>query len=84
MCNILLKALPHFIRRDVVLQGYEILLDGRLLKTPGQKILILPTKALALAISAEWYECCGVDLFRLYTFERSLACGDFISCEPVF
>ncbi|WP_170167103.1 ATP12 family chaperone protein [Paracoccus methylarcula] len=34
--------------------GWEILLDERPLRTPGKQPLILPTKALAQAIAAEW------------------------------
>ncbi|KAK3284704.1 hypothetical protein CYMTET_7664 [Cymbomonas tetramitiformis] len=35
-------------------QGFTILLDGRVLKTPGRQPLELPNKALALAVAAEW------------------------------
>ena len=34
--------------------GYAVTLDGRALATPARKPLILPTRALALAIAAEW------------------------------
>ncbi|KAL4536618.1 hypothetical protein Ndes2437B_g06030 [Nannochloris sp. 'desiccata'] len=34
--------------------GYQIMLDNRVLKTPARHPLIVPTKALALAIAAEW------------------------------
>lgn len=34
--------------------GYEILLDGRPVRTPGRAPLIVPTAALADAIAAEW------------------------------
>ena len=34
--------------------GYEITLDGRLLRTPGRRPMVLPSEALALAIAAEW------------------------------
>lgn len=30
------------------------MLDNRILKTPARQPLIVPTKALALAIAAEW------------------------------
>jgi len=33
---------------------FEVLLDGRTLKTPGRKPLMLPNKALAMAVAAEW------------------------------
>lgn len=34
--------------------GFQIALDGRLLKTPAKSPLVLPSKALALAIAAEY------------------------------
>ncbi|KAK9811463.1 hypothetical protein WJX72_004319 [[Myrmecia] bisecta] len=34
--------------------GYQVTLDGRPLKTPARKPLVLPTYALALAVAAEW------------------------------
>jgi chaperone required for assembly of F1-ATPase len=34
--------------------GWEILLDGRHVKTPARNMLILPTAALAEAVAAEW------------------------------
>ncbi|MBB1491086.1 MULTISPECIES: ATP12 family chaperone protein [unclassified Paracoccus (in: a-proteobacteria)] len=34
--------------------GYEVRLDGRPLRTPGKLPLVLPTRALALAVAAEW------------------------------
>ncbi|MGR3199051.1 MAG: ATP12 family chaperone protein [Paracoccus sp. (in: a-proteobacteria)] len=34
--------------------GYEILLDDRVLRTPGKLPLVLPTAPLAQAIAAEW------------------------------
>ena len=34
--------------------GYEILLDKKLVKTPGRKRLVVPTSGLAEAIAAEW------------------------------
>eukprot|EP00976_Prorocentrum_cordatum_P101518 1192670-Prorocentrum_minimum.AAC.5 len=43
-------------------KGYTVLLDGRKLKTPAKQDLILPTKALALAISAEWEWQMGNDI----------------------
>jgi chaperone required for assembly of F1-ATPase len=35
-------------------EGYEVLLDGRLVRTPGKSPLILPTPAMAEAIASEW------------------------------
>ena len=34
--------------------GYVILLDGRPVRTPGKRLLALPTPALAEAVAAEW------------------------------
>jgi len=37
------------------LQGlHQVLLDGRQLKTPARHPLAVPSRALALAIAAEW------------------------------
>lgn len=35
-------------------QGYQVLLDRRVLKTPAGKPLLLPSRLLALAVAAEW------------------------------
>ncbi len=35
-------------------EGFRILLDGRPVKTPAKNTLVLPTRALADAIAAEW------------------------------
>ncbi len=34
--------------------GFQILLDGRVLKTPGKKTLLVPTQKAARLIAAEW------------------------------
>lgn len=34
--------------------GYAVALDGRVMRTPARKPLVLPTEALARAIAAEW------------------------------
>ncbi len=34
--------------------GHVITLDGKLVKTPGRAMLVLPTRALADAVAAEW------------------------------
>lgn len=41
----------HVVERD---QGYGVALDGRPVRTPGKSFLIVPTRALADAIAAEW------------------------------
>ena len=37
--------------------GFGVTLDGRPVKTPGRAYLVVPTKALAQAIAAEWQGC---------------------------
>ena len=37
--------------------GFAIALDGRQVKTPARAALVVPTRELAEAISAEWNEC---------------------------
>ena len=34
--------------------GYQVLLDHRVLRTPARHPLVVPSRALALAIAAEW------------------------------
>lgn len=49
------KVLRHYNHDlDVCLQGYQVLLDRTIVKTPARHELLLPTKPLALAIAAEW------------------------------
>ncbi len=36
--------------------GYAVLLDGKVVRTPARQPLILPTKALADAVAAEWQD----------------------------
>lgn len=38
----------------VMQEGFGITLDKHLLKTPSKNPLVLPSKALALAVAAEW------------------------------
>jgi len=35
-------------------EGFEVLLDGRKVKTPAKSALVLPTRAMAEAVAAEW------------------------------
>lgn len=37
-----------------IIDGYEVLLDTRKLKTPMGKLFVVPNEALALAVAAEW------------------------------
>lgn len=51
------KPLPkRFYKEVTVGEGafFQILLDGRVIKTPGKKALFLPARALADAVAAEW------------------------------
>ena len=34
--------------------GHRVLLDGRPMRTPAKAVLVVPTRALAEAIAAEW------------------------------
>ena len=35
-------------------RGHGVTLDGRPVKTPGKRDLIVPSEALAMAVAAEW------------------------------
>ena len=37
-------------------EGWRVMLDGRPLRTPARKILVLPGQSLAAAVAAEWQE----------------------------
>ena len=37
--------------------GYAVLLDGRPARTPGKNLLLLPTRAAAERVAAEWQAC---------------------------
>jgi chaperone required for assembly of F1-ATPase len=37
--------------------GFGVALDGRMVKTPARADLVVPTRALAEAIAAEWNQC---------------------------
>lgn len=53
----LAKPLPKRFYKDVTVgEGafYQVLLDGRVIKTPGKKALMLPTRALADIVADEW------------------------------
>lgn len=51
-------ALPKRFYKDVTVGeadgGYQVLLDGRAVRTPGKLHLTVPTRPLAEAIAAEW------------------------------
>ena len=36
--------------------GHRVLLDGKPMRTPAKAVLVVPTRALAEAIAAEWGE----------------------------
>ncbi len=50
--------LPRRFYKDAtvasVAEGHTVLLDGRAIKTPGKRALVLPTAALAESVVAEW------------------------------
>jgi ATP synthase F1 complex assembly factor 2 len=39
---------------DFPSKGYQLLLRKYPIKTPAKKLLVLPTRSLALAVAAEW------------------------------
>lgn len=53
-----MKPLPKRFYKDAatlaVEGGFAVTLDGRQIRTPGKRLLHLPTEALAAAIAAEW------------------------------
>jgi chaperone required for assembly of F1-ATPase len=48
------RAVKRFYKQAVVGEGRRILLDGRIVKTPGRQDLALPSEVLADAIAGEW------------------------------
>lgn len=52
------SPLPKRFYQDVAIrqdaEGWSILLDGRVVKTPGKRQLVLPSEHLAVAVAAEW------------------------------
>ena len=46
--------LKHSLTSPKLQAGYQLMLDHRVLRTPGRHPLIVPSRALALAIAAEW------------------------------
>lgn len=52
------RELPKRFYTDVAIQpaegGYAVALDGRVPKTPGMKQVVVPTEAVAEALSVEW------------------------------
>jgi ATP synthase mitochondrial F1 complex assembly factor 2 len=51
----LLSTHPHpSITSQQTAEGFAVTLDGRALNTPARRPLVLPTRALALAVAAEW------------------------------
>ena len=50
------KAKRFWKQADVVAEegGYAVQLDGRSIKTPAKRALVMPTQAMAEAVAAEW------------------------------
>lgn len=52
------RNLPKRFYKEVITRqgeaGFEILLDGRSVRTPARAVLAMPTQALAEAVAAEW------------------------------
>lgn len=49
-----MKRFYKSVTTDAVADGYGLLLDGRPVKTPLRHPLVLPTRAMADAVAAEW------------------------------
>ncbi len=49
-----MKRFYKTVSIDMADDGFSVVLDGRAVKTPAKVMLIVPTKALADAIAAEW------------------------------
>lgn len=45
---------PYLARASPLQGGYQVFLDHRVLRTPARHPLIVPSKALAMAVAAEW------------------------------
>ena len=62
----------------VVQEGFEITLDKHPLRTPSKNPLVLPSKALALAVAAEWRwqvpDISILPLKRSWQLLRRMAC----------
>jgi chaperone required for assembly of F1-ATPase len=46
--------MKRFYQQVAIGSDYNILLDGKAIKTPAKTLLILPTRALAEAVASEW------------------------------
>lgn len=57
-------------------EGWQVFLDDRALRTPGKQALILPTRALAEAVAAEWDA--QADLIRPETMPLTRAANSAI------
>ena len=61
----------------IMQEGFGITLDKHLLRTPSKNPLVLPSKALALAVAAEWrWQVPGIQLSplkRSWQFLRRMA-----------
>ena len=49
-----MKRFYKTVTTDAVADGHALLLDGRPVKTPLRRPLVLPTRAMADAVAAEW------------------------------
>jgi chaperone required for assembly of F1-ATPase len=48
------KRIYRTVATETVAGGHAVTLDGKRMRTPGRRELLLPTAALAAAIAAEW------------------------------
>jgi chaperone required for assembly of F1-ATPase len=49
-----MKRIYRTVATEIAVGGHTVTLDGRRIRTPGRRELLLPTAALAAAIAAEW------------------------------
>ncbi len=59
--------------------GFHILLDGKPVKTPKQRLLLIPTVSLAEAVAEEWRA--QVDTIRPRTMALTMLCN--IACDVI-
>jgi chaperone required for assembly of F1-ATPase len=49
-----MKRIYRTVATEHLAGGHSVMLDGKPMRTPGRRALVLPTGALAAAIAAEW------------------------------
>ncbi len=63
--------------------GFAVLLDGKAIKTPGRRVLLLPSQRLADAVAAEWDAQAGeIDTQTMPMTRLALAAVDHVASDP--